>query len=187
MWYEEPVLADDSAACAEVARAITIPVATGENNYTRYEFRDLLERKAARYLMPDVCRANGYSETLKIGHLAAAHGSPSRRTWCTSCRCRSAARSANGFLVEYMDWAPPDLFEALPACRDGEFRIPSKPGPRHRDYQGSAQEIPNLKIRDGPRFLSMRSYSEMTCAPRSRNVARISRLSRTTIAVVSEP
>src|SRR2546421_7293140 len=33
--YEEPVLADDFAACAEVARAIRIPVATGENNYSR--------------------------------------------------------------------------------------------------------------------------------------------------------
>ena len=62
-----------SPACAEVARAIKIPVATGENNYTRFEFRELIERRAARYLMPDVCRANGFSETLKIGHLAAAH------------------------------------------------------------------------------------------------------------------
>src|SRR5436190_5679788 len=48
VWYEEPVLADDIAACAEVARAIKIPVATGENNYTRFEFRDLVERRAAR-------------------------------------------------------------------------------------------------------------------------------------------
>ena len=73
VWYEEPVLADDLAACAEVAARIDIPVATGENNYTRFEFRDLIERRAARYLMPDVCRANGFSETLKIGRLAAAH------------------------------------------------------------------------------------------------------------------
>src|SRR3954464_11305850 len=74
VWYEEPVIADDNAACAEVARSINIPVATGENHYTRYAFRDLIEKRAARYLMPDVCRANGYSETLKIGHLAAAYG-----------------------------------------------------------------------------------------------------------------
>src|SRR5579871_4129744 len=45
VWYEEPVTADDLAACAEVAHRINIPVATGENNYTRYEFRDLLEKK----------------------------------------------------------------------------------------------------------------------------------------------
>src|SRR2546427_522578 len=73
VWYEEPVLADDMAACAEVSEKIGIPVATGENNYTRYEFRELIERRAARYLMPDVCRANGYSETLRIARLAAAH------------------------------------------------------------------------------------------------------------------
>jgi len=72
VWYEEPALADDLAACAEVAHAIRIPVATGENNYTRFEFRELIERRAARYLMPDVCRANGFTETLRIGQLAAA-------------------------------------------------------------------------------------------------------------------
>ena len=91
VWYEEPVLADDLAACAEVAQKIRIPVATGENNFSRYEFRELLERKAARYLMPDVCRANG-------------------------------------FLVEFMEWAPPDLFEEQPECKGGRFRIPERPG-----------------------------------------------------------
>jgi L-alanine-DL-glutamate epimerase-like enolase superfamily enzyme len=54
VWYEEPVIADDNAACAEVAHAINIPVATGENHYTRYEFRDLIERKARA--LPDARR-----------------------------------------------------------------------------------------------------------------------------------
>src|SRR5688500_14206511 len=44
VWYEEPVLADDFESCAEVAHAIKIPVATGEDNYTRYEIRELIER-----------------------------------------------------------------------------------------------------------------------------------------------
>src|ERR1700737_414688 len=51
VWYEEPVLADDLAACAEVAARIDIPVATGENNYTRFEFRD--PHRAARGALPD--------------------------------------------------------------------------------------------------------------------------------------
>jgi len=95
LWYEEPVLADDIAACAEVAHAINIPVATGENNYTRFEFRDLVERRAARYLMPDVCRANGFSETMRIGRHAAAHRSrlrPRRARAVTPGRRRSAER-----------------------------------------------------------------------------------------------
>ncbi len=128
VWYEEPVLADDLAACDEVAKSINIPVATGENNYTRYEFRDLLERKAARYLMPDVCRANGYSETLKIGHLAAAHGVAVSPHVVHELSLHVCGALSNGFLVELIDWTPPDLFEEMPPCKDGAFRIPDKPG-----------------------------------------------------------
>jgi len=128
VWYEEPVLADDNAACAEVARAIGIPVATGENHYTRYEFRDLIERRAAAYLMPDVCRANGYSETMKIGRLAAAYQVPVSPHVVHELSLHVVGALANGFLVEFIDWTPPDLFEDLPKCEDGHFRIPERPG-----------------------------------------------------------
>jgi L-alanine-DL-glutamate epimerase-like enolase superfamily enzyme len=128
VWYEEPVLADDLISCSEVARRIRIPVATGENNYTRYEFRELVERKAARYLMPDVCRANGYSETLKIGHLAAAHGLQVSPHVVHELSLQVCGALANGFLVELIDWTPPDLFDEMPQCKDGHFRIPDKPG-----------------------------------------------------------
>jgi len=128
VWYEEPVTADDLAACAEVASRIRIPVATGENNYTRYEFRDLLEKKGATYLMPDVCRANGYSETLKIGHLAAAHGVKVSPHVVYELSVQVCGALSNGFLVEYMDWMPPDLFEEIPPCREGNVAIPRKPG-----------------------------------------------------------
>src|SRR6266540_1965222 len=74
LWYEEPVLADDLDSYAEVAASINIPIAAGENHYTRWEFKQLLDRKAVKYLMPDVCRANGFSETLRIGKLGAAYG-----------------------------------------------------------------------------------------------------------------
>jgi L-alanine-DL-glutamate epimerase-like enolase superfamily enzyme len=128
VWYEEPVLADDLAACAEVAHAIRIPVATGENNYTRFEFRELCERRAARYLMPDVCRANGFSETLRIGRLAAAHQILVSPHVVYELSLHVVGALSNGFLVEFMDWAPPDLFVELPRCEDGAFRIPERPG-----------------------------------------------------------
>ena len=128
VWYEEPVLADDNAACAEVARAIGIPVATGENHYTRYEFRDLIERGAARYLMPDVCRANGFSETLRIGRLAAAHQVAIAPHVVHELSLHVVGALSNGFLVEFIDWTPPDLFEEMPQCTEGHFRIPERPG-----------------------------------------------------------
>jgi D-arabinonate dehydratase len=128
VWYEEPVFADDIAGCAEVARAIGIPVATGENNYTRFEFRELIERRAARYLMPDVCRALGFSETLRIGHLAAAHQIAVAPHVVHELSLQVVGALSNGFLVEFIDWTPPDLFEEMPACRDGHFAIPGRPG-----------------------------------------------------------
>jgi D-arabinonate dehydratase len=128
VWYEEPVLADDLDACAEVARAIKIPVATGENNYTRYEFRELIERSAARYLMPDVCRALGFSETLRIGRLAAAHQVPVAPHVVHELSLQVVGALSNGFLVEFIDWTPLDLFDGMPACQDGHFLIPDRPG-----------------------------------------------------------
>src|SRR6266849_4440359 len=128
VWYEEPVLADDIAACAEVARSIRIPVATGENNYTRFEFRDLVERRAARVLMPDVCRANGFSETMHIGRHAAAHQIAVAPHVVHELSLQVVGALSNGFLVEFIDWTPPDLFEQMPQCSEGHFRIPDRPG-----------------------------------------------------------
>jgi L-alanine-DL-glutamate epimerase-like enolase superfamily enzyme len=128
VWYEEPVLADDLAACAEVAHAIRIPVATGENNYSRFEFRELIERRAARYLMPDVCRANGFSETLRIARLAAAHGVLVSPHVVHELSLHVAGALSNAFLVEFIDWTPADLFAEMPRCEGGSFRIPDRPG-----------------------------------------------------------
>jgi L-alanine-DL-glutamate epimerase-like enolase superfamily enzyme len=128
VWYEEPVLADDYAGCAEVARSIPIPVATGENHYTRFEFRELCERRAARYLMPDIGRANGFSETLRIGHLAAAHGLFVSPHVVHEISLQVAGALSNAFLVEFMSWAPADLFVEQPRCENGSFRIPDRPG-----------------------------------------------------------
>jgi L-alanine-DL-glutamate epimerase-like enolase superfamily enzyme len=128
VWYEEPVLADDLAACAEVAHAIKIPVATGENNYTRFEFRELIERKAARYLMPDVCRANGFSETLKIARMAAAHQLLVSPHVVHELSLQVLGAISNGFLAEWIDWAPGDLFDGMPQCEDGQFRLSDRPG-----------------------------------------------------------
>jgi D-arabinonate dehydratase len=108
-------------------RAISI-VATGENNYTRFEFRELIERRAARYLMPDVCRALGFSETLRIGHLAAAHQVAVAPHVVHELSLQVVGALSNGFLVEFIDWAPPDLFEEMPACKGGHFTIPARPG-----------------------------------------------------------
>ena len=39
-----------------------------------------------------------------------------------------AGALANAFLVEFIDWTPPDLFAEMPRCEAGHFRIPERPG-----------------------------------------------------------
>ncbi len=72
-WYEEPLLWDNAAALAEVTRAVDVPVATGERLYTRWEFREVLEKNAARFIQPDVCHTGGIFELRKIAAMAETY------------------------------------------------------------------------------------------------------------------
>ena len=78
--------------------------------------------------MPDVCRALGFSETLRIGHLAAAHRIAVSPHVVHELSLHVVGALSNGFLVEFIDWTPPDLFAEMPRCKDGRFLIPERPG-----------------------------------------------------------
>jgi D-galactarolactone cycloisomerase len=73
-WFEEPISPEDLDGYVEVTRALDIAVAGGENEFTRWGFRDIVTRKAMDIVQPDVCAAGGISECRKIAALALAHG-----------------------------------------------------------------------------------------------------------------
>jgi D-galactarolactone cycloisomerase len=73
-WFEEPISPEDLDGYVEVSRALDMAVAGGENEYTRWGFRDIVTRKAMDIVQPDVCAAGGFSECRKIAALATAHG-----------------------------------------------------------------------------------------------------------------
>jgi D-galactarolactone cycloisomerase len=73
-WFEEPISPEDIDGYVEVTRALDMAVAGGENEMTRWGFRDIVVRKAMDIVQPDVCAAGGISECRKIATLAAAHG-----------------------------------------------------------------------------------------------------------------
>lgn len=75
-WFEEPVLADDIPGLAQVSQATTIPVATGEHEYTKYGFRDLLTAGAVDIVQPDVHRVSGITEWMKVAAMADAFNLP---------------------------------------------------------------------------------------------------------------
>jgi D-galactarolactone cycloisomerase len=73
-WFEEPISPEDIDGYVEVTRALDMAVAGGENEFTRWGFRDLVVRKAMDIVQPDVCAAGGISECRKIATLAMTHG-----------------------------------------------------------------------------------------------------------------
>jgi galactonate dehydratase len=70
---EEPVQSEVPEAMAQVKRATSIPIATGERLFTRWGFRRILETEAASLLQPDACHTGGISEVRKIGSMAEAY------------------------------------------------------------------------------------------------------------------
>lgn len=126
-WYEEPVYADNIGQCAEVARRINIPVATGENEYTRYGFRDLVEQKAAAILNPDIMRCGGFSELLKISHLAAAYDIGIAPHLAPELAIHVLATIPNALLLEWSISRTP-IWREEPVLVDGHMRVPTRPG-----------------------------------------------------------
>ncbi len=72
-WFEEPVSSKDLDALGEVRRAISLPVVTGEELYTKNDFRDVFEKRSADILNPDVCNCGGILELREIAAMAEAY------------------------------------------------------------------------------------------------------------------
>ena len=131
-WFEEPVLADDIAGLAEVARAIDIPVATGEHEYTKFGFKDLIAAGGADIVQPDVGRVGGITEWLKVAHLAHAFNLPVAPHAVSVVHLHLACCTPNLRVVEvlgveldvYRRW-----FTELPEQKDGWWSpFPDRPG-----------------------------------------------------------
>lgn len=73
-WLEEPFEPDEYEAYAELADAVDLTIAAGEQDATRWGFRELIERGHVDLVQPDVTRAGGITEMLRIAELAREHG-----------------------------------------------------------------------------------------------------------------
>jgi galactonate dehydratase len=73
MFVEEPINCQEHDLMAEIARGTHLPIATGERVFTKWGFREVLEKKAATILQPDLCHAGGITEVRLIAGLAEAY------------------------------------------------------------------------------------------------------------------
>jgi galactonate dehydratase len=73
MFIEEPINCQNHDIMAEIARGTHLPIATGERVFTKWGFREVLEKKAATILQPDLCHAGGITEVRLIAGMAEAY------------------------------------------------------------------------------------------------------------------
>ena len=71
-WLEEPFPAHDHRSYALAVTFAKVPLAAGENHYTRFEFTRVIEDRAITILQPDVAKTGGITEALRIAALASA-------------------------------------------------------------------------------------------------------------------
>ncbi|NOU96601.1 galactonate dehydratase [Paenibacillus sp. LMG 31456] len=73
MFIEEPCLPENVDTMVTIARSTTIPIATGERLYTRWGFKDVLEKQAAAILQPDLAHCGGITEAKKIAAMGEVY------------------------------------------------------------------------------------------------------------------
>jgi L-alanine-DL-glutamate epimerase-like enolase superfamily enzyme len=132
-WFEEPLAPDNIPGHAEVAGAVSIPVATGEIHAGRWDFRDIITGKAAQILQPDAGVLGGVSEWMKVAHTAASFDLPVAPHWHADLHIHLAGAVSNALVVEYF-FLEEDIynFERILGERivasGGRIRIPDRPG-----------------------------------------------------------
>lgn len=132
-WFEEPVQPDDYDGHRKLAQATIIPIATGENEYTRYGFRDLIKHDAASIFNADAKILGGVTEFMKVAALAqsvdldiAPHGSQ-------DIHVHLVAAIANGLILEFYRDSTDPMWgriynDTLRLNDDGTVSAPNVPG-----------------------------------------------------------
>lgn len=132
-WFEEPVAPDDYDGHRKIAQATSIPIATGENEYTRYGFRDLIAHDAAAILNADAKILGGVTEFMKVVALAQAHDLDIAPHGAQEIHIHLVTAIANGLILEfYRDTVDPMwgkiYLHTLKLNDDGTVSPPEIPG-----------------------------------------------------------
>jgi len=131
-WIEEPLMPDDVEGHAVVAQHVGMPVATGEVHGTRWDFAQLLEKKAASILQPDVTVCGGISEWCRIAGMAAEAQLPVAPHWVPEVHVHLVAATPNATWVEYFTDATvinlTTLLQTHLDLRQGHLIVPQTPG-----------------------------------------------------------
>lgn len=142
-WFEEPISPEDIDGYVQVTNALDMAVAGGENDFTRWGFREAITRKAMDIVQPDVCAAGGITECKKIATLASVHG-----VECVPHAWGSAVGLAATlhFLAAIPD-QPPSLYPVPPML---EFEQCENPFRDHLATEPIVQKDGRVAVPEGP-------------------------------------
>ncbi|MBI1791906.1 MAG: galactonate dehydratase [Acidobacteria bacterium] len=136
MWLEEAIRCENEDVMAKLADHVNIPLASGECNYTRFEFQKIMATQALDIVQPDVCLCGGLLEMKKIAAMAQAQyvvvapHNPMGPV-ATTVNVHFALSTPNFFILEYHpdDESPRKDFLKEPLMvKDGYIPAPTKPG-----------------------------------------------------------
>ena len=133
LWFEEPVWPDDIKGSAKVANFLDMPIASGELEYTRYGFKDIIENRAADILQPDVTFCGGITEFLKIAKMAEAWNIPIAPHAAHDIHVHLVAALPNALTVEYFlkdadIMREMELYKRTIEPKNGYLEVPNEPG-----------------------------------------------------------
>jgi L-alanine-DL-glutamate epimerase-like enolase superfamily enzyme len=157
-WFEEPVSPDDHRGQAEVRRTTAIPIASGEREFTRFDFQDLLDHRALDIAQPDVARAGGFTEIRRIAALTSARGIRlAPHAWGSgvlfAASIHTAMAAPNCHILEVSQGYMPmmwELFnEPFDIRPDGTVHAPDRPG---LGFTLRQDALERFKYVDGPEY-----------------------------------
>lgn len=137
LWLEEPVPAENLDALAQVRRSSSTVICTGENQYTRFEFLEMFERKATDVIMPDLAKAGGIAEGKRIADIADAYYIPIAPHNVSSplgmmAACHVMASVPNFLVLEFhgrmISWWNDLCDGEQPFIERGFMRVSERPG-----------------------------------------------------------
>ena len=136
LWFEEPTPPECPAAAAAVARATSIPIATGERLSTAHDFARVLDCGAAAILQPNLGRVGGIGEAKKIAALAEMrHAQIAPHLYCgpiaAAANIQLAAAIPNFLILESiktMDGFSAEILKTPLRWEKGDIVVPDAPG-----------------------------------------------------------
>jgi galactonate dehydratase len=133
MFIEEPCQCQNVEVMADIARGTHLPIATGERIFTKWGFREILEKGAASILQPDLCHAGGLSEVRLIAGMAEAYYVPiaphnPMGPISLACGLHLAASIPNFLVQEQVSLGEGYLKKPFKLEKDGTVLIPTGPG-----------------------------------------------------------